>query len=88
MVGHTSNTYGKLGRITLSDKGTLPTRERALTSLIFRWKKKCFGIIHLSLRLMPLPIACEIDRLGALQGQPCNPLDLIAIRDAPVIFPP
>jgi hypothetical protein len=37
---------------------------------------------------VPLPIARKINALAALHCQRRNPAHLIAIRDAPVIFPP
>jgi hypothetical protein len=37
---------------------------------------------------MPLPIACEVHRLAALQRQMGYAVYLIAIRDAAVVFPP
>jgi len=36
-------------------------------------------------RIAPLPVAGEVHRLAALQGQPSNPVHLIAIGDAAVI---
>lgn len=40
------------------------------------------------LNIVPLPIATEVNRLAAPQVQSSNPVHLVSVRGAPVVFPP